>query len=102
MKAFVFLLVLATGSSAFAQYPLNQPLVRPLVRPLVGPNAAAYPQQYSYPRRKAWSQQDRALNIWQQENDILYRGLQMQHSTYGNGMFMDATPYPWQYPHLFR
>ena len=103
MKALVFGVCVMVGSAAVAQ----QPLVRPLVRPLIGqgygyaPAPYSYPQNYSFPRQKAWAQQDRMLDIY--DYDAMTRRYDtMLKQGPGWTIFSDETPQPWMYPWLFN
>ena len=103
MRLLMFSLAVLACTPVLAQQPRRGLLSRPLVYPGSAFDASPnyYPRNYSYPRRKAWSQQDRLLDIYEFDA-ITDRYDSMLNQEPGWNIISDETPQPWMYPWLFR
>lgn len=105
MRVLAFTLILCGCSAAFGQQPMGfygRPA--PLVYPgsALAPPPSAYPGAYSFPKRKAWSQNDHMLNIYEFDAKTRRADSVLRNNPNGLGIYMDLTPQPWMYPWLFQ
>ena len=109
----VLVMFLAISSSAMAQGLLSKPLVYPGSafadqQRFYQRRASQYPPNYSYPKRKAWSNWDRQLDIYEdvESFDAMTRRYDslMRNAPFHFGpiIIQDLTPQPWQYPWLLK